>query len=309
MRKQRYPLYRLSLEPVKKELMELGALGPLYKKLPMDQRWDFLFSTIREDTATPSIHIVSSAAAVDTEYRWWSAKRPVYYVEDPSLPEKVARMAHDVRLAELVLPKPAIAFAFPEGVEVEGKRLRPILFGCVDCSTGRDPRTHRFSMIQNMDHEGIRRASIVVRANDLGTLCSTVAREEEWVKVFNPERDPSPPGPNPFSVPMDRSEAELISVHARVAVGLALYMRVYPESIREGFPKDLMESVVGVRSQRITTVPGLRGEVSPHWRSGHWRTLRDPKYYGGKKPEKLRIIHVKGTVVRKGELEPRTIVE
>ena len=84
MRKQRYPLYRLSLEPVKKELMELGALGPLYKKLPMDQRWDFLFSTIREDTATPSIHIVSSAAAVDTEYRWWFAKRPVYYVEDPS---------------------------------------------------------------------------------------------------------------------------------------------------------------------------------------------------------------------------------
>jgi len=257
--------------------------------------------------------------ANDLEYRWWAARRPVYFVEDPDLVRKVYDLGLDVRIEELVPPEPVISFSFPTGIVLEGRRLEPCLFGCVRHTSEPDPRTHPLSMFYRLGPVNAHtRVSVLLRAKGPGREgrqdLTSVTTDRDFQILLN---DGAPVGPSdlvsPYVTPLEDENRRRVALHMRLCVGFCLYMRVFPEAVREGWPEGARNREMrhwqnaGIRVRRtLVTVPRLRGEVSPHRRRGHFRHLRDERFK--RNPDgSIRVIYVEETVVGRDRYDPRIV--
>ena len=332
MSKRTYNVYRLGINFTGRELRHY-AMPVGMKKLPVDARWEMLFDSLTRlwnqavyADDQPMLHqLVSVACQLDAEYRWWKARCHTYFVEDAALLHKAYLMGRDIRMDEFRMPHQVVCFSPPTGVTIEGVELQPFLFSCFKVLPGRDYHTHERSMLQGFGdraaHEDapVRRASVVMRGRDFSEMTITAAQEADWQRIFAAQSEP-PQGHTysfgniPIFEPLQQDEHRLLCTHARIGTGLLLYMMAYPDAVSEGLPRDsVVDAAVvnnrNVRPHRLVTVPALRGPISPHWRSAHFRVLRDPKYYKGESvpPDRYRVVFVHSAMVHRDQVDAKTV--
>lgn len=315
-----WSVYRLPSELPPAERRKIGIPpGAMTEEL-----WAQLFAAANHQRSP------QAAVLADTEYRWWRAGRPTWYLESEALGQWIWRLRLDVRLDEIETPRGAICLAPPDGLEIDGVHVRPALVARYRVGRAPDYRTHPDSPLRQVpqpvaEHH---RLNVVFRGSSGYLSCSLATEDQLQAVIEHREYVPPPDTPIPASHHVWLSDAEAltdydsraISVHVRLAVAVLLYARAFPRCIRPGFPRGFdAREAHAARSQRQPTmvvqrdprIRIVRGSPETHYRSGHLRTLRDPRYYretGGVPPESgPRVVYVHPTIVRRAALDPHTV--
>lgn len=270
-----YSLYKTSVDIAK------GAVS-----------WDNLFQVVEGFYANVS---------ADVEYRWDRSGKPVYYVEGGLL-DKIERLGLDVQTSDL----PFGVWAFSTG------KLPPWLFSVC---THPDPGSHHLSVMSSAEHF---RISIVSRlklykahraftdADEVSVLTG-----KDIVEMLQYSSDGLIESCL-WESPLETGEDQELRRMLKISLGLILYMKAFPGSVREGFPEIMKlrerRYARNAGHKRVHVVSDWLLGVSPHRRCGHLRVLRDARFL--RLPDgSARVIWVKEAIVKRHEVKPTTVKE
>jgi hypothetical protein len=236
--------------------------------------------------ATPSIL---------TEFACWRANTPVVFVNDQRLVDMVFGAIHSVRLNELRPPWPAFMVCFGNGIRADGIPLKPCLFGRINVA----------EVIAQMGYvpEPSREIICTVQRHSFGHICSTLPPEKD-VHEYLESYEPWP------HTNLNSEEDAVLRAHTRTLIGLCVFLQAFPGSLREGFPDSTKERFrrqnKHVRPNWIRLPEVMRASPKAHWRSCHFRALRDERY--ARNPDgTVRIVFVRDAIVGRGDAKPHHV--
>lgn len=226
-----------------------------------------------------------------SEAKWVSIGKPTYFVESKELCEKLYQIDLDVTANEISGMMGDVCFSFPDGLCIDGFRL-------VECLWTVRKAPEKTQVFIEFTRDDVH-----------SYFCFSGDESIKQALSGGDEFSDAPEG--------HKINQESTDVYARICIALIMYSQIYPECVREGFPsvkdrekRHIINSGIARRCV-ITTAPCMRGPVSPHYRNHHFRVLRDSRFYrqsnGVPVDGKYRVIHVKGSIVKRDTIKAHTV--
>lgn len=326
----KYQLYRTNLERQSKIAREHGAVKSKGEQAIQDTM-RMLFKRVPQMTKTMDFIIQAE------EFWWLKSGRVMFYPETLALTQSMMRAKVSVGTeAAFYDGNEVFMLNFPTGFELGGAKASGALVSVARHEDRGEAFIHDFAKWSGLppveihhdwEGRGIYTISVnyqhpadpiyaysrfVLNSNWLPELAqiTEVAGFESYMQAHNE-----------FSYSrmyeLDRVDSAYQFDLIRVILNFLLYKKAMPHRIRDGLPgvsrKEVETPTVLNRTHKVIGLPDMgprevRGERTPHYRSWHFRQLKDPRFYKGEhegKPIGSRVIMVADTYI--GKASPKTV--
>lgn len=280
------------------------------------------------------------------EYAYHKNNDPTLFVESEKLVELIYKSKFDVLTNEIKLPiGNVISIAFPQNLKLGGVDVHGCLFGKYNRLKAFEQMCNELncqywlSEKNKLNLKNEDQFAIIIKYKDADGSPITVRSEfssEEIQKTLNSDEyileriknfhDDSPQPDIPlslqgfakqlmdFTYDLNIDDAHRINVALRACLGLCVYASAFPDAIQEGLPGQWKFKQVGFpqtlsRNNVFNLLAPKTTHKTPemHWRTFHFRSLRDKKFKRNKDGS-VRIIFVRDTIVG-GKLTPYSLEE
>lgn len=309
-----WDLYRLTMIPSSKELKNLVISNPERgdtisaflntfdrNKKPTEGTWDFFLKYFQSHYDGTPIDNEARICALYVEYEWWRKGCSTVFINSPEIVNLVYNARYDVDIDNLDVPNGVTSFSFPDGIEIEGILLRPILLSIQNIN---DSLANKRFSLWDKDEDDFKSVSVVHRQGFALPGISSVGTQKNLVKSLRGDFGDQ-----------DHHTSTFYKVMTKVAVGLSIYMKAFPNALRDGFPIDMKDRDIRISTtnspfiltldKSIQTSSGTHSSPVMHWRKGHFKTLRHERFR--RNPDgSYKIIYVHDAIVN-GRIDPKTL--
>lgn len=315
----RYPTYKMLLVK-SKDTRELFGSDLLYETLPArscdftDELWyEYLRFVCAVHARINSSESANELHTVFADYRYWQHGCNVFYIDTPLL-RFVYDSNFDIDFETLKracrLNGTSFSFAFAENASINGTKLMPLM---ISYNTKKEYRetVNRIEPRIETDFKYDDMISVYGRQKGGHYVYARHGCEQHVHDYLSPEMN------NLDAFGGDEASMQNLHVHLRLAYGLLVFMSVFPDMVRDGFPLDMKSREVRhlknagaseAASHIVTLPPRFRDSPIPHFRNGHFRTLRHSRY-SRNSDGTCRVIYVNAMLVGKHNVKAHTVTE
>lgn len=283
---------------------------------------------IRKGLDTPEVRMLHYQTLYNESLYFYSGFETLYV--EPGVVEMIAGAKFDTDFEQSIKVTrgigKAFSIAYPEGMYCSNTLLRPTLV------TSHTPREYLARAAVDLRAMGLSaaRSSLSVDTDD-GTLqtldtpllCTLIRHAEGHLITRSGSQDTYEEimqGSCDLTLcgtrDMTQEDNYICNLHLNMSQRVLSYLAAFPESLREGFPRSMAEgnsiaarivATAKTRNARNISLPArFRNTPTPHFRHGHFRTLRDERFKRNVDGTP-RVIYVNGMIVGKKNAKAETV--